>query len=78
MDIEGEYRDRIEAMSVVDRIRRADALFRWSRDYLSRSILAARGPLSERELARELAVRQYGSEPAARRWLEELRTHAER
>ena len=49
-----------------------------ARDYLVRSILEARGPLSRRELARELALRQYGSDPAARQWLEELRTHAAR
>jgi predicted ArsR family transcriptional regulator len=49
-----------------------------ARGYLVRSILEARGPLSRRELAWELAIRQYGSDPAARQWLEELRTHAAR
>jgi hypothetical protein len=78
MDVEREYRARVDAMSVVERVGRADALFKWSRDYLVRSILEARGPLSRRELARELALRQYGSDPAARQWLEELRTHAAR
>lgn len=78
MDVDSEYRARVDAMSVEQRIRRADALFRWSREFLVRSILDSRGPLSEHDLARELALRQYGSDVAARRWLEELRTHAER
>jgi hypothetical protein len=78
MDVEREYRARVAAMSVVERVRRTEALFKWSRDYLVRSILDARGPLSRRELAQELAFRQYASNPATRRWLEMLRTHAER
>jgi len=38
MNVELEYRARIDAMSVVERIRRAEALFDWSRDYIARSI----------------------------------------
>ena len=78
VDVEREYRARIDAMSVAERIRRAEVLFVWSRDFLRRSILQTYGPLSKRELAWELAMRLYGSDEATRRWLEELRSHAGR
>ncbi len=72
MDVEREYRTRVEAMSVAERIRRAEALFLWSRDYLVRSILAARGPMSRSQLKQEVALRQYGSDPAAKRLIDDL------
>ncbi len=78
MDVEREYRERVDAMSMVERVRRAEALFNWSRDYLIRSILKARGPLSARELSLALALRQYGSDPAARAWIEALQADAGR
>jgi hypothetical protein len=74
MNVESEYRTRTDAMSVVERIRRAEALFLWSRDYLARSILAARGAMSEARLKREVALRQYGADPAARKLIDELPT----
>ena len=51
-------------MSVAERIRRAEVLFNWSRDYLARSIVAARGPMSDDDLKWEIALRQYGTHPA--------------
>lgn len=75
MNVENEYRRLIDAMSVAERIRRAEALFRWSRDYLARSIRAAQGPMSEARLKREIALRQYGSDPAARRLIDEWPVH---
>jgi hypothetical protein len=71
MNVESEYRALIEAMTVVERVRRAEALFGWSRGYLARSILAAQGPMSEARLKREVALRQYGSDPAARRLIDQ-------
>lgn len=59
-------------MSVVERVRRAEALFRWSRDYLARSILAAQGPMSDELLKLEVALRQYGADPAAKVLIDEL------
>lgn len=78
MNVELEYRARIDAMSVVERIRRAEALFDWSRDYLARSILAERGPMSDDDLKLEIAVRQYGADPATRELIDELRNRASR
>jgi hypothetical protein len=72
MNPELEYRKRVDAMSAVERIRRAEALFVWSRDYLARSLLAAHGPMAENRLRREVALRQYGADPAARKLIDEL------
>ena len=72
MDLEAEYRARIAAMSVVERVRRAEALFRWARDYQARSILAAEGPLSGDQLKRAVALRLYGADATARKLIEEM------
>ena len=71
MNVENEYRLLIDAMTAAERVRRAEALFRWSRDYLARSIRLTHGPMSEARLKREVALRQYGSDPAARRLIDE-------
>jgi hypothetical protein len=72
VDVEAEYRKRIDTMSVGEKVRRADALFRWSRGYLARVILSAEGPMSGERLAREIALRTYGADPAARELIEVL------
>jgi len=71
VNVENEYSRLVDAMTVAERVRRAEALFRWSRDYLARSIRATQGPMSEDRLKREVALRQYGSDPAARRLIDE-------
>ena len=71
MNAESEYRQLTDAMTAAERVRRAEALFRWSRDYLARSIRATQGPMSEARLRREVALRQYGADPAARRLIDE-------
>jgi len=72
MNVEYEYRSRIDAMSAVERIRRAEALFRWLRDYLTRSIVAAQGPMPDHRLKLEVALRQYGADSAAKQLIDEL------
>jgi len=78
MSIEVEYRERVDAMTVVERIRRAETLFNWSRDYIARSILAARGVISDDDLKWEVALRQYGSHPATKELIDDLRGRASR
>ena len=78
MNVELEYRARIDAMSVADRIRRTEALFNWSRDYLVRSIVAARGQMSDDDVKWEIALRQYGADPVTRELIDELRDRASR
>ena len=71
MNVENEYSRLVDAMTVAERVRRAEALFRWSRDYLARSIRGTHGQMSEARLKREVALRQYGSDPSARRLIDE-------
>ena len=78
MSVESEYRERIGAMSVAERIRRAEVLFVWSRDYLARSIVAPQGPMAEDDLKWEVALRQYGAHPATKELINELRRRASR
>jgi hypothetical protein len=78
MDVENEYRLLVEAMTVVERVRRAENLFHWTRDYLARAIRAKQGPMSETRLKRELALRLYGSDPSARRLIDEWPVDASR
>ena len=74
--VDDEYRVRIGAMTVAERIRRAEALFTWSRDFLARSILAARGPMPDDVLRWEVALRQYGADRQTRELIGELRDRA--
>jgi hypothetical protein len=78
MTIEREYRSRVGAMSVVERVRRAETLFNWSRDFLARSIVAAQGPMSDDDLRWEVALRQYGTNRAMKKLIDELRSRASR
>jgi hypothetical protein len=78
MNVELEYRARIDAMSVVERVRRAEALFNWSRDFLARSILATWGSMPDERLKWEVALRQYGAHLGVRELIDELRTRASR
>jgi hypothetical protein len=65
-----------DAMSASERVRRAEALFRWYQDYLARSIRATQGPMPESRLKREVALRQYGADPISQRLIEEWPVHA--
>ena len=74
--VEREYRRRSAELDVVDRIRRAEAMFLWSRDYLARSLHSSPEVASPLDLKFEIALRQYGSDPVFRRLIDELRDRA--
>lgn len=76
--VTAEYQALIESMSIKERVRRADALFRWSRDFLARQISDAEAALPEDDLKWEVALRQYGGDPAARELIKELRSRVAR
>jgi hypothetical protein len=78
MDVETRYRAQIEAMTAVERVRRAEELFQWSRDYLARSIAVANPGMSDDDLKWEVARRQYGTDPATSALIDELRHRAAR
>jgi hypothetical protein len=74
--IEVEYRERIDAMTISERVQRAEALLSWARGFVARQILAEQGPLSDERLKWEVALRQYGADPATRALIERMRIRA--
>jgi len=70
-EVDAAYGALVEAMSPAERVRRAEELFRWSRDCIVRQ-LAAAGPLSDVALERKLALRLYGADPRFRELIEGL------
>ena len=78
VNIAEEYRTRVGAMTPLERVRRAESLFVWSRALLARSVVAAQGSLPDDQIKWEVALRQYGMDRRSRRLIDELRTSASR
>ena len=76
--VQAEYLARVAAMSIAERVLRADAMFRWARDYVARQIDDGPAPVSKAELKWEVAIRLYGADPAVRKLIEELQARAGR
>jgi hypothetical protein len=72
--VEFEYRTRIDAMTIAERVRRAEDLLAWARGFIARQILEERGPLSKERLKWEVALRQYGADPIVRSLIEGIRS----
>jgi hypothetical protein len=70
IDIEQHYQSQMAALTPRERLERAAAMFQWTREMLARQILAERGPMSAERLKWEVALRQYGADPAARALIE--------
>ena len=68
-----EYRKRIDAMTISQRIQRAAEMLVWARRFVARQILAEQGSISEERLKWEVALRQYGADPVARTLIEGTR-----
>jgi len=73
-----KYRECIGAMSASERVRRAEEMFCWSRDFLARTIAEASPDISEADLKWEIALRQYGSSSAFQALVRECRSRASR
>lgn len=71
--IDSEYQKRIDAMTIAERVSRAEGLLAWARGFIARQILKERGPLSDERIKWEVALRQYGADPVARSLIEEMR-----
>jgi hypothetical protein len=69
-NIEQHYQSRMESLSAKERVERSMAMFQWTRELLGRSIVAELGPISAERLKWEIAMRQYGADPAARAMIE--------
>ncbi|ANM29690.1 hypothetical protein ABI59_09005 [Acidobacteria bacterium Mor1] len=72
------YAKRVAALTPAEKVRQAEALRLWSREYLKRTILRETPGISGEELRWELALRIYGSDPKFRAWAEERRNRAAR
>jgi hypothetical protein len=70
INIEEHYQSAMAALSPRERLERAAAMFQWTREMLARQIVAERGPMSAERLKWEVALRQYGADPAARALIE--------
>jgi hypothetical protein len=70
--VEKEYQARMNALSPAERVARSAAMFQWARETLARTITAEMGAMSADRLKWEVALRQYGAEPAMRAMIEEL------
>ena len=70
--VEALYRERIDRMTIVERVQRAAALLSWSRGFVARQVVAEHGTMSSERLKWEVALRQYGSDPAVRSMIERM------
>jgi len=71
--VDFEYWKRVDAMTIAERVQRAEDLLAWARGFIARQILEERGPLSPERLKWEVALRQYGADPIARSLIEGIR-----
>lgn len=76
--VEIEYRKRIDAMTIAQRVQRAVEMLAWARGFVARQVLAERGSLPEARLKWEVALRQYGADPTARSLIEEMLSRVSR
>ena len=73
--VEHEYQKRIDELSSVERMERTYAMLQWTREALARRITVEMGDMPAERLKWEVALRQYGSEPAVRSMIEEMLQH---
>jgi hypothetical protein len=76
--VDDKYRECVDALSVAERIRRAESMFCWSRDFIARSLSETFPGLSEVDLKWEIAIRQYGSSATFRNLVSECRSRVSR
>lgn len=68
--IEQHYQDAIDRLTPCEKIARGLAMFDWARGWISRQIVAERGPMQDERLRWEVALRLYGDEPITRKLIE--------
>jgi hypothetical protein len=77
-EVDGKYRECVGAMSASERVRRAEEMFCWSRDFLARTLAESSPGISETDLKWEIAIRQYGSSSTFKALVRECRSRASR
>lgn len=68
-----KYHERINTRSIAENVRRSGKMARWAREGIGRRIVAEHGPMPERRLKIEVALRADANAPAVVRQLKELR-----
>ena len=58
--VDDAYWKRVDAMTIAERVSRAEDLFAWARGFIERQILEECGPLGKESLKWEVASRQCG------------------
>jgi hypothetical protein len=76
--VEALYQERIDRMTIAERVQRAAALFAWSRGFVARQVVAENGAVPIERLKWEVALRQYGADPVARSMIERMLARASR
>jgi hypothetical protein len=76
--VEAMYRERIDRMTIAERVQRAAALLAWSRGFIARQVVAENGTVPVERLKWEVALRQYGADPVARSMIERMLARASR
>lgn len=67
-----KYHELIDSLSIAEKVGRSGEMTRWAREWIGRQIVAEHGPMSERRLKIEVALRIYANEPEVVRQLKEL------
>jgi len=76
--VEQHYQDQMDALSPKERVERAIAMAKWTRELLSRQIMSEKGTLSAEQLKWEVALRLYGADTSARTLIERKLTSVSR
>lgn len=67
------YHELIDSMSISEKVRRSGEMTRWAREWIGRQIVAEHGPMPERRLKIEVALRVDANAPEVVLQLKELR-----
>ncbi len=68
--IEATYREAMDRLTPAEKVARGMAMLDWSRRWLSRQIVAEKGPIPANRLRLEVARRLYRGEPATCRLID--------
>jgi hypothetical protein len=68
--IEQHYQEAMDRLPPREKIARGLAMFDWARGWISRQIIAERGPMPDERLRWEVALRVYGDDPVVRTLIE--------
>lgn len=68
--IDQQFNDPMQALSGKEKVARASAMLKWTREMIARDILANQGPMPEEQLRWHVALRLYQDDPETRKLIE--------